>query len=109
MPADHNLDGRQEKRLPIAVVVRLAGAAQPLRAGEEKTYTENVSLHGAQVISRHPWQPGEEAQVTPLKYSTPARGKVVYCKRLSADRYFVGLNFPQHPVYWSSFTYPGVW
>jgi PilZ domain-containing protein len=109
MPSDHNLEGRQEKRLPIAVVVRLAGVKRPHSDGEEKTYTENVSLHGARVISRHPWQPGEEAQVVPLKYGTPARGKVVYCKRLSTDRYLVGLTFTQHPVYWSSFTYPGVW
>jgi PilZ domain len=109
MPPDHNLDGRHEKRLPIAVVVCLTGVKQPHGAGEEKTYTENVSLHGAKVISQRPWQPGEEAQVTPLKYGIPARGKVVYCKRLSTDRYFVGLNFPRHPVYWSSFTYPGIW
>jgi hypothetical protein len=109
MPSDHNLDGRHEKRLPIAVVVRLAGVKRSHGDGEEKTYTENVSLHGARVISRQPWQPGEEAQVIPLKYGIPARGKVVYCKRLSADRYLVGLTFTQHPVYWSSFTYPGVW
>jgi hypothetical protein len=109
MPSEQNLDGRHEKRLPIAVVVCLASIKRPHGAGEEKTYTENVSLHGARVISREPWQPGEEAQVTPLKYGTPARGKVVYCRRLSTDRYFVGLNFLQHPVHWSSFTYPGVW
>jgi hypothetical protein len=109
MTSDHNLDGRQEKRLPIVVVVCLAGVKQPHGAGEEKTYTENVSLHGAKVISKHPWQPGEEAQVTALKYGTLARGKVVYCKRFSTDRYFVGLNFSQLPVHWSSFTYPGVW
>jgi hypothetical protein len=109
MVSDHNLEGRHEKRLPIAVVVCLTGIKQPHAAGEEKTYTENVSLHGAKVISQYPWQPGEEAQVTPLKYGSPARGKVVYCKRLSPGRYLVGLTFPQQPVYWSSFTYPGVW
>jgi hypothetical protein len=109
MPSDHNLEGRHEKRLPIAVVVCLTGVKQPPGAAEEKTYTENVSLHGARVISRRPWQPGYEAQVTPLKYGTPARGKVVYCNRLSPDRYFVGLTFPQQPVCWSSFTYPGIW
>jgi PilZ domain len=109
MASDHNLEGRHEKRLPIAVVVCLTGVKQPHAAGEEKTYTENVSLHGAKVISQYPWQPGEEAQVTPLKYGTPTRGKVVYCKRLAPDRYLVGLTFPRQPVYWSSFTYPGVW
>ena len=109
MPSDYKLEGRHEKRLPIAVVVCLTGTKPLLRLGEEKTYTENVSLHGARVISRRSWQPGDEAQVTPLKYGKPALATVVYCKRLETDRYFVGLNFPQHPVYWSSFTYPGVW
>jgi len=65
---------------------------------KKRPYTENVSLHGARVISQRPWQPGEEAQVTPLKYGTPVRGRVVYCKRHEMDRYFVGLNSP-HPVY----------
>ena len=109
MPFDANLEGRREKRLPIAVVVRLTGVNHPNGAGGEKTFTDNVSLHGARVVSRNPWQPGEEAHVTPAKYGTPVRAKVVYCKPLANDRYFVGLNFPQQPVHWSSFTYPSVW
>jgi len=54
-------------------VVCITSIKRPHGAGEEKTYTENVSLHGARVISQRPWQPGEEAQVTPLKYGTPVR------------------------------------
>ncbi len=108
MPFDHHLDGRHEKRLPIAVVVRLA-SLNPLRQdGDEKTYTDNVSAHGARVVSSHAWQPGEEVQVTPLKYEQPVRGKVVYCRQFAIGYYFVGLNFPERPVHWSNFTYPGV-
>jgi PilZ domain len=109
MPFDRNLEGRQEKRLPIAVVVCLIGVKHPHDNGEEKTYTDNVSLHGARVVSRRPWQPGDEAQVTPVKFGTPTRAKVVYCKQHSDDRYFVGLSFHQQPVQWSSFAYPGIW
>jgi hypothetical protein len=90
-------------------VVCLTDIRKPDPAGDEKTYTDNVSLHGARVISRRPWHPGDEAKVTPLKFGAPARGKVVYCKQLARDRYFVGLTFPLHPVLWSSFTYPGIW
>ncbi len=108
MSFDPNLEGRHEKRLPIVVVVGLAGAERPHGNGEEKTYTDNVSPHGARVISRHYWQPGEEAQVTPFKYGTLVCGKVVYCKRLANDRFLVGLSFSQRPVHWSTFTYPGV-
>jgi hypothetical protein len=109
MAFDRNLEGRQEKRLPIAVVVRLTGVKHPHGTGEEKTYTDNVSLHGARVISHRPWQPGDEAQVTPVKYGTPAHARVVYCKQLADDRYFVGLYFRKQPVQWSSFAYPGIW
>lgn len=109
MPFDQNLDGRHEKRLPIAVVVCLMDIQRPDPAGDEKTYTDNVSLHGARVISRRPWQRGDEAKVTPLKYGAPALAKVVYCKQLARDRYLVGLNFLRQPVQWSTFSYPGIW
>ena len=109
MPSDRNLDGRHEKRLPIVVVVCLADIQKPAPASEEKTYTDNVSLHGARVISRHSWEPGDEARVTPLRYGAPARAKVIYCKQLARDRYFVGLNFLRQPVQWSTFSYPGIW
>ncbi len=107
MPFDHHLDGRHEKRLPIAVVVRLASLNPLRRDGDEKTYTDNVSAHGARVVSSHAWQPGEKVQVTPLKYEQPARGKVVYCRQFAIGYYFVGLNFPERAVHWSNFTYPG--
>ena len=109
MTFDCNLEGRHEKRLPIAVVVCLTGLERSNGEPEEKTYTDNVSLHGARILSRRPWHPGEEAHVTPIKFGPPARAKVVYCKRIANNRYLVGLNFPQHPVQWSSFSYPGVW
>ena len=109
MPFDRHLEGRHEKRLPIAVVVCITAVRLSNGDSDETTYTENVSLHGARVISRQPWRPGEEAQVTPAKFGPPARGKVVYCKQLAMNRYLVGLSFPQQPVHWSTFSYPGVW
>src|SRR4029077_19913078 len=86
MPLDRNLDGRHEKRLPIAVVICLTPTSETQGQPEEKTYTDNVSLHGARVVSRRSWQPGDEARVTPLKYGPPASGKVVYCTQLAIDR-----------------------
>jgi len=109
MPFDRHHRRETREASPIAVIVCLAGISHSNGGGEEKTYTENVSLHGARVLSRHPWQPGEEADVTPAKFGTPVRGKVVYCKQLAMNRYLVGLNFSQQPVHWSTFTYPGVW
>jgi hypothetical protein len=97
------LDGRMEKRIPIAVVVRLTHAQDQPVNGAELTYTDNVSAHGARVVSRHPWQTGETVQVTSLKDEITIRGKVVYCQKLPDDRYLMGLNFQERQVTWSNY------
>ena len=102
MSMEHNLDGRIERRLPIIVAVRL----EPLLLVDtshdqgEKTYTDNISLHGARVFSRSHWQPGEIVQLAPLNYRS-LYGKVVYCQRLREDRHAVGVNFEETAVNWS--------
>jgi PilZ domain-containing protein len=104
---NHSLGGRREKRLPIIVVVRLSrmrhlptSEEEPIRE-EERTRTDNLSAHGARVYSRRLWQPGEKAQVTPLKEETPMRGEVVYCQRLDSDNFCIGLKFQEPAVTWS--------
>jgi hypothetical protein len=102
------LDGRMEKRLPIAIVVRLTQLQDQPANGAELTCTDNVSAHGARVVSSRPWQPGEVAQVTSLKDEITILGKVVYCQKLPDDRYLIGLNFHGHRVTWSAYrTYSG--
>ena len=95
--------GRMEKRLPISIVVSLTHVRDQPVNGIELTYTENVSAHGARVISKRNWQPGEVAQVAPLKDESTIRAKVVYCQKLQDDRYCVGLNFNGSPVTWSTY------
>jgi len=72
------------------------------------TYTDNLSAHGARVISSHSWQPGELLDVTSLKDKIQLRGKVIYCQKLQDDRYGVGVHFNERSVSWSTFrTYSG--
>jgi hypothetical protein len=97
-----------EKRIPIAIVVRLTHAQDQPVNGAELTYTDNVSAHGVRVVSSRSWQTGEVAQVTSLKDETTLSGKVVYCQKLPDDRYLVGLNFQDRRVTWSMYrTYNG--
>jgi hypothetical protein len=100
--------GRMEKRIPIAIVVRLT-RAQDKRASEpELTYTDNISAHGVRVVSSRPWQIGEVAQVTSLKDETTISGKVTYCAMLPDNRYLIGLNFQDRRITWSAYrTYNG--
>jgi hypothetical protein len=101
MPLDHTLSGRMERRLPIVVVVRLAQAERAGADGEERTYTDNISLRGARVYSNRPWQLGDAVQVTP-RNEDPARGNVVYCQMLEDGRFVIGVKFQDRPVMWSA-------
>jgi hypothetical protein len=95
--------GRMERRLPIAIVVRLAHEKDSPEKSEELTYTDNVSAHGARVISSRPWSTGEVAKVTSLKDEVAMRGKVVYCQKRQEGRYFIGLNFLDRGVVWPAY------
>ncbi len=95
--------GRMEKRLPIAIVVRLAKEQDQPANGAELTYTDNVSAHGARVISNRPWKTGDVAMVTSLKEEVAIRGKVVYCQKREEGRYFIGLDFQARGVVWSAY------
>ena len=98
------ISGRMEKRLPIAIVVRLAHALDSPKNGVEMTYTDNVSAHGARVVSNRPWQMGEVARVTSLKDDSTLFGKVVYCQKLRDNRYCIGLSFVDRTgVTWSTY------
>ena len=102
MFVDIVLKGRKERRLPIIVVVRLVHAEHHDSSEDhsEKTYTDNISLHGARIFSRFRWETGEMVQVTPLN-SDSVHGKVIYCHRLPDSRHAVGVNFQNHAASWS--------
>ena len=82
-----------EKRLPIAVVVRMGHAQNGVAGAQELTYTDNVSAHGARVISSQFWERGTGVVLTSLKDDAKIHGKVAYCEKLSNCRYGIGLSF----------------
>ena len=56
-------DARREERLPASVCIYLVSLPDP--RASERTNTENVSYHGARVISKWSWRSDEESIVTP--------------------------------------------
>lgn len=90
-----------EKRLPIAMVVNLTSTRDQAANGAEMTYTNNVSAHGASVVSNRQWQPGEIAEITSFADQIAMRGKVVYCRKHGDDQYVIGLSFQNATVVWS--------
>ncbi len=51
MPLDQIVSGRMERRLPLVVIVRLAHVERAGAHGEERTYTDNISAHGACMLA----------------------------------------------------------
>jgi len=100
----HSNSARKYKRVPTVIVVRLLRVDNLPPEAQEWTYTDNVSAHGARVISRHLWQPGEEVEVTSVKDGTAIRGNVVYCEQLESGGFCLGVNFRERAVPWSSYT-----
>ncbi|HKD51119.1 MAG TPA: PilZ domain-containing protein [Candidatus Acidoferrum sp.] len=92
--------GRKEKRLPVMIPVTLEPVWPESTEKRERTYTDNISARGARVRATCTWQPGEEAEIAPLKGEPPMRGEVVYCQKLPHGSFFIGLRFESH-IPWS--------
>jgi hypothetical protein len=97
-PNQRLFDGRLEKRLAMSVPVYLASMEEP--HARERTLTENVSPHGARVVSKRSWRPGEEVLITPLTGEFPQVGRVIYCLPKAGDRFCLGVEFPTRTVKW---------
>jgi PilZ domain len=93
-----SLDGRIEKRIPMGIPVYLVGLKKPRTA--ERVLTENVSPHGARVVTKRRSQPGEDQWITPLSGQFQLPAQVIYCQPLANGDYCVGLDFRGRPVNW---------
>jgi hypothetical protein len=92
-----------EKRIPIAIVVHLARVGHQTAESAELTFTDNISAHGACVISARHWKAGEMAEVTSLNDKIMLVGRVTYCQKRADARYGVGLNFRDREVTWDPY------
>lgn len=83
------------------VEVHLAPLERTSVEARERTYTDNISAHGARVHSTAPWRHGEKAEIALVKGEGPRHGEVVYCQKVGNQRFFVGLKFPRAGISWS--------
>ena len=82
------------------VAVNLAPLEPTNREKNERTYTDNLSAHGARVRATYAWQLGAHAEITPASGEATVRGEVVYCQRLDNDRFFVGVKIRESRIPW---------
>jgi len=85
------LEGRNEKRIPMAIPVCLVVAEKLLFA--DQAMTVNVSPHGARVLTRRRWQREEQPQLASNSGELRTRAKIVYCEPLTDGHFCVGLQF----------------
>ncbi len=84
-------DARSEPRIPATEPVRLVSLNQPFIT--EPTSTQNISPHGARVMTQQVWEPGSLLLIKSLRGDFWARARVVYWRSFSASRFVLGLEF----------------
>lgn len=91
-------DGRIEKRVRMTVPVHLTTTKEPRVA--ERTFTRNVSPHGARLVTRREWRSVEEPLLTPLTGEFPQPARVVYCQPRPSGGFYLGLQLKGRSVKW---------
>jgi hypothetical protein len=85
------LDGRNEKRVTMAIPVCLVTAEKLLVA--DQAMTVNVSSRGARVVTRRRWQLEELPRLASSSGELQTQAKVVYCEPLTNGHFCIGLQF----------------
>ncbi len=75
--------------------VSLAGRLEPtgVRTSSERIMIRNLSSHGARVISARAWNLRDHVNLSETVGDYHLNAEVVYCERLSDNRFAVGLRF----------------
>jgi hypothetical protein len=82
---------RMEARIPTRVGLELSGPDEPLIY--EITFTENVSRHGARVVTKRRWSPNDSVLVKLSLECLSSRARITYCQPLKGDEFAMGLQF----------------
>lgn len=91
-------DGRAEKRIHLTLPLEISKVKDPNSA--ERTVTENVCSTGARVLARRRVEPDEQLMVNSSKGDLRTKARVVYCQKLSRERFALGLEFRGAKANW---------
>jgi hypothetical protein len=94
-----HMDGRNEKRVTMAIPVCLVTAKKVLIA--DQAMTVNVSPRGARVITRRRWQSEEQPRLASSSGELGMPAKIVYCEPLTNGGYCIGLQFLSTVIDWN--------
>lgn len=86
------LPGRIERRMPVNIIACLAGLDTAI---PETVTTENISEHGARVISTRQWAAKERVIVSDLFGDFRVTAEVVYCEPRGSGEFAMGLKFDE--------------
>jgi hypothetical protein len=82
---------RVEQRIPMAVGIMLDGHSE--MPGVEKTFTENVSAHGARVVTIRRWVLNDRLTVRSAAGDFRSTARVAYCQSMHGAGYAIGVEF----------------
>ena len=82
---------RIEARIPTTVGLELSGLDEPLIY--EIIFTQNVSRHGARVVTKRRWRPNDSVVVKLPQECLPSRARITYCQPLKRGEFAMGLQF----------------
>lgn len=89
---------RRENRIPMEIPVVLEGHRQI--PGVEATFTENVSVKGARVVSTRRWDKGAQLKFASRTGEFRSAARVAYCQPLHGDGYAIGVEFLETEGRW---------
>lgn len=81
---------RSDVRIPLRITVDLASL--DVRQQAQEGITENVSAHGARVVTSKPWPLNEPLNLRSMLGSFRSRARVVYCEPLGVNSFAIGLQ-----------------
>jgi len=82
---------RRENRIPMEIPVVLDGHRH--LPGTEATFTENVSLNGARVVSMRRWDKDAKLTFASRTGEFRSAARVAYCQPIHGEGYAIGVQF----------------